>query len=186
MPLLVLRDETVTAPVPAVARELRSTAPVVVSALIDLPVSSRAEVLPMPEAALRSMVPEPTLISAPASALASSLIDPTLVIVTRSLAAVIEPTSTLPLVVVVSVTFWPVPPATRVVAVRSLLVTLAVMSPSVVATLVSVNAPPVTMNEASPTLVVALVIVVAASFVTIKLPVPLIVAVVTVRVCEPV
>ncbi len=184
--MAVLRLLTVTAPVPAVAREFRSIAPVVVSAEMLLPVSSSAAELPIPDAALRSMVPEPTLMSAPASALASSLIEPTLVIVTRSLAAVIEPTSTLPLVVVVSVTFWPVPPATSAVAVRSPLVTLAAMSPSVVATLVSVNAPPVTVKVASPTLVEALVMVVAASFVTIRLPVPLIVALVTVRVWEPV
>ncbi len=161
-------------------------APVVVSALKDLPVSSKAAVLPMPVAALRSMVPEPTLISAAASALASSLIAPTLVIVTRSLSAVIEPTSTLPLVVVVSVTFWPVPPATSVVAVSKPPLVLPLMSPSVVLTLVKVSAPPVTVKVASPTLVEALVMVVAASLVTSRLPVPLMVALVTPSACEPV
>ncbi len=140
----------------------------------------------MPVPALRSIVPVPTLMSAAASSVASSLMAPTLLIVTKSLSAVIEPTSTLPLVVVVSVTFWPFPPATSVVAVSKPPLALPLMSPSVVLTFVRVRAPPVTVKVASPTLVEALVIVVAASLVTSRLPVPVIVALVTVRVCEPV
>ncbi len=149
-PSLVLRLLTVTAPVPAVASELRSTAPVVVSAEMLLPVSSRAEVLPMPEAALRSIVPVPTLMSAPASA-PDSLIAPTLLIVTRSASAVTDPTSTLPLVSVVNVMFLLVPPAVSVVAVRS---------------------PPVAVTLIEPLLVLAVVIVVVASLVITRSPAP--------------
>ncbi len=165
LPVAVLRLLTVTAPVPAVASELRSTAPVVVSALIDLPVSSRALVLPMPAAALRSMVPEPTLISAPASALADSLMAPTLVIVTVLASAVRIATVMSPLVTVLAV-MLPVPPAVSVVSVRL---------------------PPVVVTSMLPSLVVAVVMVVAASLVTTRLPAPeVMVALVTVSVCEPV
>ena len=120
---------TVTAPV---ARLSRSILPLVESAVSAVPVRSSAPVVPMPVTALRSMTAAVT--SAVSSAVSSS-IEPAALMVTMSPAAVTLLTETLPLVVVVSVTFLPKPPAvTTSCASRLPASVVRLMDPSVVET----------------------------------------------------
>ena len=109
----VVSDVTVT----SVASTLsRSIAPVDVSALMEVPASSRAAVLPMPSTAFRSIVPVPTVTSMTVSAVAS-LMAPAEVIVTVLASAITAPTSTSPAVNVLAL-MSPVPPAVTLVSVR--------------------------------------------------------------------
>ena len=108
----VVSEVTVT----SIARTLsRSIASVDESALIDVPASSSAAVLPIPLTAFRSIVPEPTVMSIAVSAIAS-LMAPADVTVTVFASAVTDPTRTSPAVSVVALTS-PVPPAVTLVSV---------------------------------------------------------------------
>ena len=93
----------------------KSMAPAEVSALIDVPASSKAAVLPIPSTAFRSIVPVPTVMSIAVSA-AASLMAPADVIVTVFWSAVTAPTRISPAVSVVAFTS-PVPPAVTAVKV---------------------------------------------------------------------